>query len=332
VSGETTIVTVETETEVLTVGLVGPQGAVGPQGDIGPQGPIGPQGEIGPQGPIGPEGSQGDIGPQGLTGPQGIQGETGPQGPPGSDADVTDHEAAVDPHAGYQKESEKNQVSGYPGLDASGFILESQIPAGIARDSELTSAISTHAGEADPHGGYILESLVDAVGDLIVGTGDNAVARLAKGTNNTFLGVGGAGNLNYRQIQTADMAANIMSQASVTNPSGSTTSTSWVQPTNATISMTTSGGTVLMLVSGSIYSSLSGSVNLFGYSINNASSADVMVAAVTTVASMTNHVFAGFFVNSPLGAGANVFRFWYLAGSGTLYINNCYYLIVEIKR
>lgn len=46
-----------------------------------------------------------------------------------------------------------------------------------ATDGELT----THVGAADPHTGYVLESLIDAAADLIVGTADNTVGRLAKG-------------------------------------------------------------------------------------------------------------------------------------------------------
>lgn len=39
-----------------------------------------------------------------------------------------------------------------------GTLDDSQIPSSIARDSEVTSAISTHEGLSDPHTGYRLES------------------------------------------------------------------------------------------------------------------------------------------------------------------------------
>jgi hypothetical protein len=42
--------------------------------------------------------------------------------------------------------------------------------------------VTAHAAAADPHTGYVQESLIDAAGDLIVGTADNTVGRLAKGT------------------------------------------------------------------------------------------------------------------------------------------------------
>lgn len=47
------------------------------------RGPQGPAGQQGPRGFIGPQGPQGPVGPQGAQGAQGIQGPVGPQGPQG---------------------------------------------------------------------------------------------------------------------------------------------------------------------------------------------------------------------------------------------------------
>jgi hypothetical protein len=44
-------------------------------------------------------------------------------------AALTAHEAASDPHTGYQKESEKGAASGYASLDGSGLIPVGQLPA-----------------------------------------------------------------------------------------------------------------------------------------------------------------------------------------------------------
>jgi hypothetical protein len=49
----------------------------------------------------------------------------------GPHPDLPAHEAAPDPHAGYQKESEKDQTSGYPGLTAAGFVLPGQLGSGV---------------------------------------------------------------------------------------------------------------------------------------------------------------------------------------------------------
>lgn len=73
-------------------------------------------------------------------------------------AEVATHEAAADPHPQYQKESEKGAANGYASLDAGGTVPDSQIPAGIARDSEVTAAVATHEAAADPHTQYQKES------------------------------------------------------------------------------------------------------------------------------------------------------------------------------
>jgi hypothetical protein len=44
-------------------------------------------------------------------------------------AAVAAHEAAADPHPGYQRESEKGQANGYAGLDATGKVPAGQLPA-----------------------------------------------------------------------------------------------------------------------------------------------------------------------------------------------------------
>jgi len=50
-------------------------------------------------------------------------------------AEVSSHAAAADPHTGYQKESERNAVSGYAGLDASSKLTGSQQVYGVGVDT-----------------------------------------------------------------------------------------------------------------------------------------------------------------------------------------------------
>jgi hypothetical protein len=57
----------------------------------------------------------------------------------------------------------------------------------LATDTETAAAISTHAGLADPHTGYLLESLFDTKGDLLVASADNTPAKLPAGTNGYLL-------------------------------------------------------------------------------------------------------------------------------------------------
>jgi hypothetical protein len=113
---------------------------------------------------------------------------------------ISTHAGEADPHTGYQKESEKGAVGGYASLDGSGLVPDAQIPSTIARDSEVTSAISTHAGEADPHTGYLQESILDAKGDLIAASADNTPVRRAVGTDGQYLvaASGQASGLNWQ--------------------------------------------------------------------------------------------------------------------------------------
>lgn len=60
------------------------------------------------------------------------------------------------------------------------------------------AAVTTHEAAADPHTGYVREDLIDAAGDLIVGTADNTVGRLGKGSALQVLRVNaGATALEY---------------------------------------------------------------------------------------------------------------------------------------
>lgn len=98
----------------------------------------------------------------------------------------------------------------------------------LATSGAVTSAVSTHAGLGDPHPGYVLESLIDAAGDLVVGTADNTVGRLAKGSALQVLRV----NAGATALEYADPAASSGTSVSVvaaTRSSGNITinGTSW---------------------------------------------------------------------------------------------------------
>lgn len=76
-------------------------------------------------------------------------------------------------------------------VDAGGIITATEVEAALqeiqtALDVE-EAALVTHGAAADPHAGYVLESLVDAKGDILTATADNTPARLAVGTNDYVL-------------------------------------------------------------------------------------------------------------------------------------------------
>lgn len=56
----------------------------------------------------------------------------------------------------------------------------------------VANPITAHEAAADPHTGYVLESLLDVKGDIYAATADNTVARLAVGANKTILGADSA--------------------------------------------------------------------------------------------------------------------------------------------
>ena len=73
-------------------------------------------------------------------------------------------------------------------------LSDADIPATIARDAEVTSAISTHAGEADPHTGYQKESEKAAASGYasLDGTTKVPIAQLPTGTTGTTVALGNA--------------------------------------------------------------------------------------------------------------------------------------------
>jgi hypothetical protein len=59
--------------------------------------------------------------------------------------ELSTHEGAADPHTVYERESQKGVANGYASLDGSGLVPDAQIPAAIARDSELHAQLHASA-------------------------------------------------------------------------------------------------------------------------------------------------------------------------------------------
>lgn len=196
-------------------GIQGLTGATGPQGPAGPAGPTGPQGPIGETGPQGPQGIKGDTGdtgpqgPQGIQGPQGVKGDTGntgptgatgPQGPQGIPG-VVAASAPITYNSGTQTVGinqtgitiAQSQVTNL-GTDlaakanlASPTFTGTPAAPTAAVGTDTTQIATTQFVNAEISNDAVLKSLVDAKGDLLVGTADNTVARLPVGTTNGFV-------------------------------------------------------------------------------------------------------------------------------------------------
>lgn len=71
--------------------------------------------------------------------------------PPGTGVDSVNGRTGV--VTGVQDTSERGTANGYAALDSGGKVPDAQIPAAVARDSEVSSAVTTHEG-ADSHAIY----------------------------------------------------------------------------------------------------------------------------------------------------------------------------------
>jgi hypothetical protein len=175
-----------------TVGAEGPQGPQGPQGVEGPkgaEGPQGPKGSTGATGADGIQGPKGDTGATGPEGPQGVKGETGAQGVKGDTGAQGEKGPKGDTGAtgekGAKGDTGATGPEGPKGEKGEQGIQGKEGPAGAKGDT----------GATGPEGASGL-LLYDAKGDILVGTADNAAARLALGAEDLAL-ISSGGTVKY---------------------------------------------------------------------------------------------------------------------------------------
>lgn len=208
------------------VGPQGPIGPAGAQGPVGPEGPQGLPGVDGADGAVGPAGPIGPAGPEGPAGPQGPQGEPGAGAVDATEitkgvsrlsvaaASVADPIAVGDNDP--RMTDERVPVDGSVSLAKMGFDVATQAeldiesvaranaddllapkaspvftgnptaPTPAAGDSD--TSIATTAYVQNELGLLVPKSLIDAKGDLIVGsTADTAVRMPVSGVNGRLL-------------------------------------------------------------------------------------------------------------------------------------------------
>jgi hypothetical protein len=170
-------------------------------------------------------------------------------------------------------------------------------------------------------------------GDLIQATAANTLARLAIGANNRFLGVDGSGVLGYRQVQTADIVANAITQVGFTSGSTgsiSTTSGTDVAMSDMSVPLTTTGGDLLAWFTGTYSHSVLGSVGVIGLALDGGGTvgrkALIVSNAGQEVATMAR--FTG------VAAGPHTVRAVWATTAPTLTDNNLerHLMVMEIKR
>lgn len=107
-------------------------------------------------------------------------------------ADLSAHTAASDPHTGYVRKATATAKGDLLVATASGVIARKAVGAD-GRALVADSAQSDGLAWADLSGTYVSRALVDAAGDLLVGSADNTLTRLALGSALQVLRVNAAG-------------------------------------------------------------------------------------------------------------------------------------------
>jgi hypothetical protein len=103
---------------------------------------------------------------------------------------VTAHVAAADPHPGYLTQAEGD--SRY--RQSATALSDSDIPAGIARDSEVAAAIGAHEAAVDPHPGYLTAAWWTGVSTA---AGRAMVEAVSSAAQRTLLGLGTADSPSF---------------------------------------------------------------------------------------------------------------------------------------
>lgn len=164
------------------------------------------------------------------------------------------------------------------------------------------------------------QDVIAAKGDLIVGTGDDTVSRLAVGTNNYILT---ADSSTATGLKWAAAAGNIPNNGTaVVATEESTTSTSFTDLSTAGPAVTVTTGTRALVLWGSrIFNNTSGQDSFTSVEISGASSVaaslDYSAALRATGTSTPRANFNRAWLFTGLTAGSNTFTMKYRVGGGT---------------
>jgi len=155
-------------------GPTGDKGPVGDQGPVGDKGPTGDKGTTGDQGSAGDKGAVGDAGAKGLTGDKGPVGDKGATGDTGLKGATGDKGPTGDKGATGDAGSTALVRDEGTALPARGSI--NFVGAGVTATDDSTNGrtVVTVPGGISP-------TLVEAKGDLLIGSADDTLVRLPIG-------------------------------------------------------------------------------------------------------------------------------------------------------
>lgn len=177
----------------------------------------------------------------------------------------------------------------------------------------LDTDLSTHEGAADPHAGYVLESVVNAKGDLYVATADNTITRLAVGSNGQVLVADSA--------QAAGVKWAAPSASGVYWFTGDLTAVDYSTASTAPAFTTVTCDTTAHTKGGysQIIASSSGTATMMRVIIANTSSTGVQTQSLVDIATggagnesvVIANIDAGSAPTWPAGVGFFPFEFWF---------------------
>lgn len=134
---------------------------------------------------------------------------------------------------GLEEASNKGAIGGYAALDGSGYVPDTQLNPTIARDTEVSDAVTAHNVAADPHTGYQKESeRAAASGYASLDSGTKVpIAQVPTGTTSSTVALGDAPAAAlstaeaYTDTHVADVSAAHAASAVAFTPAGTVAAT-----------------------------------------------------------------------------------------------------------
>lgn len=184
--------------------------------------------------------------------------------------------------------------------------------------------------------GFELDVLISNLGDAL----DAVEAKVGTGSSNQtaaagrVLGADGAGTSSWRKVVTADLDLNQVTQYGISDGGTSgptTTSTSYVDLSTNSVTLTTVGGPCIVIASATLTNSSSGAVVFFAVNMDGGSSQGERTQTVTTANHEYNATSIAVFTPS---SGSHTFKMrWSVnSGTGTAVGTRRTILVVELKR